>query len=49
VTETSLVEEGPGGNRARAELQLLHEDGVRIAIDDFGTASSPAAQLGQGT
>jgi diguanylate cyclase (GGDEF)-like protein/PAS domain S-box-containing protein len=45
VTETSLVEEGPGGNRARAELQLLHEDGVRIAIDDFGTGFSSLAQL----
>jgi EAL domain-containing protein (putative c-di-GMP-specific phosphodiesterase class I) len=45
VTETSLVEQGPGGNRARAELQLLHEDGVRIAIDDFGTGFSSLAQL----
>jgi diguanylate cyclase (GGDEF)-like protein/PAS domain S-box-containing protein len=45
VTETSLVEDGPGGNRARAELQLLHEDGVRIAIDDFGTGFSSLGQL----
>jgi diguanylate cyclase (GGDEF)-like protein/PAS domain S-box-containing protein len=45
VTETSLVEAGPGGERARAELQLLHEDGVRIAVDDFGTGFSSLGQL----
>jgi diguanylate cyclase (GGDEF)-like protein/PAS domain S-box-containing protein len=45
VTETSLVEEGPGGARARAELQLLHDEGVRIAIDDFGTGFSSLGQL----
>jgi diguanylate cyclase (GGDEF)-like protein/PAS domain S-box-containing protein len=45
VTETSLVEEGPGGARARAELQVLHDDGVRIAIDDFGTGFSSLGQL----
>jgi diguanylate cyclase (GGDEF)-like protein/PAS domain S-box-containing protein len=45
VTETSLVEEGPGGARARAELQLLHDDGVRIAVDDFGTGFSSLGQL----
>jgi diguanylate cyclase (GGDEF)-like protein/PAS domain S-box-containing protein len=45
VTETSLVEEGPGGVRARAELQLLHDQGVLIAIDDFGTGFSSLGQL----
>jgi diguanylate cyclase (GGDEF)-like protein/PAS domain S-box-containing protein len=45
VTETSLVEEGPGGARARAELQLLHGEGVRIAVDDFGTGFSSLGQL----
>jgi diguanylate cyclase (GGDEF)-like protein/PAS domain S-box-containing protein len=45
VTETSLVEEGPGGARARAELQRLHDDGVRIAVDDFGTGFSSLGQL----
>jgi len=45
VTETSLVEEGPGGARARAELQLLHDQGVRIAVDDFGTGFSSLGQL----
>jgi EAL domain-containing protein (putative c-di-GMP-specific phosphodiesterase class I) len=46
VTETSLVEEGPGGARARAELQLLHDEGVRIAIDDFGTGFSSPGSCG---
>ncbi|MFL5922262.1 MAG: putative bifunctional diguanylate cyclase/phosphodiesterase [Gaiellaceae bacterium] len=45
VTETSLVQEGPGGARARAELQQLHDDGVRIAVDDFGTGFSSLGQL----
>ena len=45
VTETTLVEEGSGGDRARAELKQLHEDGVRIAIDDFGTGFSSLGQL----
>jgi diguanylate cyclase (GGDEF)-like protein len=45
VTETAIV---PGGaaDRARDELQQLHDAGVRIAIDDFGTGfSSSLAQL----
>ena len=44
VTETAIV---PGGaaDRARAELQQLHDAGVRIAIDDFGTGFSSLAQL----
>jgi diguanylate cyclase (GGDEF)-like protein/PAS domain S-box-containing protein len=45
VTETSLVQEGAGGDRARSELQNLHEQGVRIAIDDFGTGFSSLGQL----
>ena len=40
VTESSVVEPGTAGERARAELKLLHEQGVRIAIDDFGTGFS---------
>jgi diguanylate cyclase (GGDEF)-like protein/PAS domain S-box-containing protein len=45
VTETAMVEGGAAGERARAELQVLHEQGVRIAIDDFGTGFSSLSQL----
>ncbi|HEX6461541.1 MAG TPA: EAL domain-containing protein [Thermoleophilaceae bacterium] len=45
VTETAIVPEGPAGDRARAELQELHDQGVRIAIDDFGTGFSSLGQL----
>ena len=45
VTETAIVREGAAGERARAELQELHDEGVRIAIDDFGTGFSSLAQL----
>jgi diguanylate cyclase (GGDEF)-like protein/PAS domain S-box-containing protein len=45
VTETSIVVEGPAGDRARAELEDLHCEGVRIAIDDFGTGFSSLGQL----
>jgi EAL domain-containing protein (putative c-di-GMP-specific phosphodiesterase class I) len=45
VTETAIVKEGPSGDKARAELQALHEDGVKLAIDDFGTGFSSLAQL----
>jgi diguanylate cyclase (GGDEF)-like protein/PAS domain S-box-containing protein len=45
VTETAVVEQGVAGDRARAELKLLHEQGVRIAIDDFGTGFSSLGQL----
>ena len=45
VTETAIVVEGAAGDRARAELQQLHELGVRIAIDDFGTGFSSLGQL----
>jgi diguanylate cyclase (GGDEF)-like protein len=44
VTETAVVE-GLAGERARAELQELHDQGVRIAIDDFGTGFSSLGQL----
>jgi diguanylate cyclase (GGDEF)-like protein/PAS domain S-box-containing protein len=45
VTETAIVKEGTAGDQARAELQRLHDGGVRIAIDDFGTGFSSLAQL----
>jgi diguanylate cyclase (GGDEF)-like protein/PAS domain S-box-containing protein len=45
VTETALVHEGAGWGRAQADLQALHEDGVRIAIDDFGLGFSSLGQL----
>ena len=45
MTETVLMQQGAGSERARAELQALHEDGVRIAIDDFGTGFSSLGQL----
>jgi predicted signal transduction protein with EAL and GGDEF domain len=45
VTETAIVQGGAAGERARAELQELHDRGVRIAIDDFGTGFSSLGQL----
>jgi EAL domain-containing protein (putative c-di-GMP-specific phosphodiesterase class I) len=45
VTETAIVQGGAAGERARAELQALHGDGVGIAIDDFGTGFSSLGQL----
>ena len=45
VTETAIVVEGAAGDRARAELEELHDLGVRIAIDDFGTGFSSLGQL----
>jgi diguanylate cyclase (GGDEF)-like protein/PAS domain S-box-containing protein len=45
VTETAVVYQGVAGERARAELKVLHEQGVRIAIDDFGTGFSSLGQL----
>jgi EAL domain-containing protein (putative c-di-GMP-specific phosphodiesterase class I) len=45
VTETAVVEPGITGERARAELKLLHDEGVQIAIDDFGTGFSSLGQL----
>jgi diguanylate cyclase (GGDEF)-like protein/PAS domain S-box-containing protein len=44
VTETAIVE-GGAADRARVDLQRLHDLGMRIAIDDFGTGYSPIAQL----
>ena len=45
VTETAIVVEGPSGDRARRELEELHDLGVRIAIDDFGTGFSSIGHL----
>jgi EAL domain-containing protein (putative c-di-GMP-specific phosphodiesterase class I) len=45
VTETAIVVGGAAGERARRELQELHDLGVRIAIDDFGTGFSSLAHL----
>jgi len=45
VTETALVHEGAGWEQSRLELQALHEQGVRIAVDDFGTGFSSLGQL----
>jgi diguanylate cyclase (GGDEF)-like protein/PAS domain S-box-containing protein len=45
VTETAIVAEGAAGDRAIAELRVLHDEGVHIAIDDFGTGFSSLAQL----
>jgi diguanylate cyclase (GGDEF)-like protein/PAS domain S-box-containing protein len=47
VTETSMVGEGAAGKRARDELKDLHDDGVRIAVDDFGTGFSSLDHLRQ--
>ena len=45
VTETAIVVEGAAGDARAAELEELHELGVRIAIDDFGTGFSSLGQL----
>jgi diguanylate cyclase (GGDEF)-like protein/PAS domain S-box-containing protein len=45
VTESTIVREGGPGERARSELQELHDLGVRIAVDDFGTGVSGLGQL----
>ena len=45
VTETAIVPDGSAGERAREELQMLHDRGVHIAIDDFGTGHSSLAYL----
>jgi diguanylate cyclase (GGDEF)-like protein/PAS domain S-box-containing protein len=47
VTETALVQGGAAGERARSELRELHELGVRLAVDDFGTGFSSLGQLRQ--
>jgi diguanylate cyclase (GGDEF)-like protein/PAS domain S-box-containing protein len=45
VTETAIVAKGAASEHARAELQRLHEWGVRLAVDDFGTGFSSLGQL----
>jgi len=45
VTETAIIVKGVAGDRARAELDELHQLGVRFAIDDFGTGFSSLEQL----
>jgi diguanylate cyclase (GGDEF)-like protein/PAS domain S-box-containing protein len=45
VTETAIVGEGPPAERARADLQEVHDMGVGIAIDDFGTGFSSLGHL----
>jgi diguanylate cyclase (GGDEF)-like protein len=45
VTETAIVVDGLPGERARVELQELHDLGVRVAIDDFGTGFSSLGHL----
>jgi diguanylate cyclase (GGDEF)-like protein/PAS domain S-box-containing protein len=45
VTETAIVVGGVAGERAIAELQEVHDLGVRIAIDDFGTGFSSLGHL----
>ncbi len=45
VTETAIVAKGAASEHARAELQRLHERGVRLAVDDFGTGFSSLGQL----
>jgi diguanylate cyclase (GGDEF)-like protein/PAS domain S-box-containing protein len=45
VTETAVIQDGAAGERAFAELQALHDRGIRIALDDFGTGFSSLGQL----
>jgi EAL domain-containing protein (putative c-di-GMP-specific phosphodiesterase class I) len=45
VTETAIVAKGVASEHARSELQRLHEWGVRLAVDDFGTGFSSLGQL----
>ena len=45
MTETAIVNQGVVSERASAELQDLHDLGVRIAIDDFGTGFSSIGHL----
>jgi diguanylate cyclase (GGDEF)-like protein/PAS domain S-box-containing protein len=45
VTETAIVAKGVASEHARTELQWLHEAGVRLAVDDFGTGFSSLGQL----
>jgi EAL domain-containing protein (putative c-di-GMP-specific phosphodiesterase class I) len=45
VTETAIVEDGETSERAHTELEDLHDLGVKIAVDDFGTGFSSLGQL----
>jgi diguanylate cyclase (GGDEF)-like protein/PAS domain S-box-containing protein len=45
ITENAIVDDGPTGNRARVELERVHDLGVHIALDDFGTGFSSLAYL----
>jgi diguanylate cyclase (GGDEF)-like protein len=45
VTETAIVARGIASENARTELQELHDWGVRLAVDDFGTGFSSLGQL----
>ncbi|HSD01011.1 MAG TPA: EAL domain-containing protein, partial [Gaiellales bacterium] len=45
VAETAIVAKGVASEHARTELQWLHEAGVRLAVDDFGTGFSSLGQL----
>ena len=45
VTETAIVAKGAASEHARAELQRLHDWGVQLAVDDFGTGFSSLGQL----
>ncbi len=44
VTETAIIQDAPY-EKTRGELEALHELGVRIAVDDFGTGFSALGQL----
>jgi len=45
VTETAIVARGAASENARTELQRLHDWGVQLAVDDFGTGFSSLGQL----
>ncbi len=45
VTETAIVAKGAASEHARAELQRLHDWGIQLAVDDFGTGFSSLGQL----
>jgi len=45
VTETAIVARGDASENARTELQRLHDWGVQLAVDDFGTGFSSLGQL----
>jgi EAL domain-containing protein (putative c-di-GMP-specific phosphodiesterase class I) len=43
ITETALIADP---RRARAQLRLLRDHGVRVSLDDFGQGYTSLAQLG---